>query len=121
MNKVNFDGRLVKDAEVRYMNSGDPILQFTVASDIGYGEKKTTNFFNCTIFGKRAGSLDPYLKKGLPVTVYGSLTLREFGEKRLSPDVRVDEITMHGDKKESYSPPAKKQPKLDDIDNDIPF
>ena len=45
-------------------------------------------------------ALAPYLKKGTAVTVFGSLTLREWtnkeGHKQLSPDIRIDEITLHG-------------------------
>lgn len=122
MNKISFDGRLTKDAEQKFLPSGDAILSFSVASDVGFGEKKTTNFFNCAVFGKRAESLAPYLKKGLPVTVYGTLSLREFGEKRLSPDVRVDDISMHGSKQESSQPePPRRQPPKDEDMDSIPF
>lgn len=110
MNKISFDGRLAADAELRYTNGGDAVLSFRVASDIGFGDKKVTNWFQCQIWGKRAEAIAPMLTKGLPVTVYGSLTLREYddknGQKRVSPDVRVDELTMQG-KRDSESAPAQ--------------
>jgi len=141
MNKITFDGRLGRDAELRYTPAGDPILSFTVASDIGFGDRKTTNWFNCQVWGKRGESLKDFLKKGQQVTVYGSLTLREWedkeGAKRLSPDVRVDEISLQGGKQEGNhtqespadTPPPRRRdpqqqrqaPKQDDIDDDIPF
>lgn len=104
MNSISFDGRLAADAELRYTPGGDAILSFRVASDIGYGERKTTNWFSCQVWGKRGESLKDYLKKGQQVTVYGQLTLREWEDKehvkRLSPDVRVSEISLQGGKRE---------------------
>ncbi|MDH0342082.1 single-stranded DNA-binding protein [Chromobacterium haemolyticum] len=104
MNSITFDGRLVADAELRYTPSGEPVLSFRVASDIGYGERKTTNWFSCQVWGKRGESLKDYLSKGQQVTVYGQLTLREWedrdGNKKLSPDVRVNELSLQGGKRE---------------------
>lgn len=102
MNKISLTGRLAADAEVRSTNNGDSITGFRVASDVGFGDKKTTNWFACTIFGKRGEALSQYLTKGQQVTVFGQLTLREWtnkdGVKQLSPDVRVDEIELQGGK-----------------------
>ncbi|WP_235089331.1 single-stranded DNA-binding protein [Chromobacterium sp. Beijing] len=88
MNSITFDGRLAADAELRYTPSGEPVLSFRVASDIGFGERKSTNWFSCQVWGKRGESLKNYLAKGQQVTVYGQLTLREWqdkeGNKRLS-------------------------------------
>lgn len=152
MNSITFDGRVVADAEQRYTPSGEPVLSFRVASDIGFGDKKTTNWFSCQIWGKRGEALAQYLTKGQRVAVYGQLTLREWqdkeGIKRLSPDVRVNEISLQGGKREDggqgsgYSqeaaPPQRRQheqpaaqqqrrqepkpaPRMDDMDDDIPF
>lgn len=137
MNKITADGRIVADAEVRYTPNGDALCQFRMASDVGFGDKKTTNWFSCTIWGKRGESVAPYLLKGTPVTVYGTLTLREWtnkeGIKQLSPDIRIDEITMHGSRdggaqNENHAPqrqqPRAQAPQADslaDIDSDIPF
>lgn len=140
MNSITFDGRLAADSELRYTPGGDPILSFRVASDIGYGEKKTTNWFSCQVWGKRGESLKDYLQKGQQVTVYGQLTLREWtdkeGVKKLSPDVRVSEISMQGGKRDEGgkdyndvpSPrrqepkaPPKPAPRNDDLDDDVPF
>lgn len=138
MNSITFDGRLAADAELRYTPSGEPILSFRVASDIGFGERKTTNWFSCQVWGKRGESLKEYLTKGQQVTVYGQLTLREWQNKdsvkQLSPDVRVNEISLQGGKREGgeqtstpaapsrRQPAPAKQPEYDDgLDGDIPF
>ena len=150
MNSMTFDGRLAADAELRYTPSGEPVLSFRVASDIGFGERKTTNWFSCQVWGKRGESLKNYLAKGQQVTVYGQLTLREWtdkeGVKRTSPDVRVNELSLQGGRRDDmppmddgYSAPAprmeapsappaaprrmdpKPAPRMDDMDDDIPF
>lgn len=154
MNSITFDGRLAADPELRYTPSGEVVLSFRVASDIGFGDRKTTNWFSCQIWGKRGESLKNYLAKGQQVTVYGQLTLREWqdkeGIKRLSPDVRVSELTMQGGRRDEMppaddgygaapaqrydapsapsAPPAaprrmepKPAPRMDDMDDDIPF
>jgi single-strand DNA-binding protein len=105
MNKITATGRIAADAEVRFTPSGDAIANFRVASDVGFGDKKTTNWFACSIFGKRGESLAPHLVKGTQVTIFGMLTLREWknsdGVKQISPDVRIDEIELQGGKKDS--------------------
>lgn len=110
MNVISITGRLAADAEVRYASSGTPIANFTVASDVGFGDKKTTNWFKCAIFGKRAEGIGPHLKKGQEVTVFGSLTLREYtnrdGIKAVSPDVDVSEIALMGGKGKQEAAPA---------------
>lgn len=140
MNSITFDGRVVADAELRYTPSGEPVLSVRVASDIGFGDKKTTNWFACQVWGKRGEALQQYLTKGQQVTVYGQLTLREWTDKenvkRLSPDVRVNEISLQGGKREDGegAPPARSEPtpppkrqdppaaqKKDAPDEDIPF
>lgn len=139
MNSVSFDGRLAADAELKYTGNGDPVLGFRVASDVGFGDKKVTNWFNCAIWGKRGESMQEYMIKGTPVTVYGVLSLRPYkdsqGNEKLSPDVRVNDVTLQGKKEEGQrqqehqpepsaprrtdkQPPA---PKDDDFDSDIPF
>ena len=133
MNKITATGRIAADAEVRFTPSGDPVASFRIASDVGFGDKKTTNWFSCQVWGKRGESLAPHLIKGTPVTVFGALTLREWndkeGQKRLSPDIRIDEIELQGGKKDSEpsqpSNPRNAQgaPKasISDMDDEIPF
>lgn len=151
MNSISFDGRLAADAELRYTPSGDPVLSFRVASDIGYGERKTTNWFQCQVWGKRAEAIKDYLLKGQQVTIYGALMLREWqdkdGAKRLSPDVRVNDLSLQGGKREDGqhgpqhqgngtndyarekgrdpAPPRRQEPRqdrqYDDLDSDVPF
>lgn len=137
MNKITATGRVVADAEVRFTPSGDAIANFRLASDVGYGDKKTTNWFNCQIWGKRGEALAPHLTKGQQVTAFGTLVLRDWtnkeGVKQLSPDIRIDEIELQGGKREeSQAKPQQQRQQADqannaggdrfsDMDDDIPF
>ena len=128
MNKISVTGRVVADSEIRYTPGGDAILQIRLADDVGYGEKKTTNWWNCSLFGKRAEGLAPHLTKGQQVVVFGTAQMRDWtnkdGIKQISPDIRIDEIQLVGGKSEGQQPKQQSQqnrpaPNMDE--SDIPF
>lgn len=127
MNSYNFIGFLGRDAETRQTPNGDAITSFAVAVKSGYGEKAVTIWINCNLWGKRGESLAPYLLKGAQVAVSGEFTLREYtnkdGEKKVSPDVRVNDVTLIGKREVQETKPAAKEPSgsFDDMEDDIPF
>ena len=112
MNVFTFVGRLAKDAEVRTTQGGTPVCSFRCAVDAGYGDKKTTSWIGCALWGKRAeGGLPQYLTKGAQVAVSGELSTREYqkndGSTGFSVEVRVNELTLVGGKQEGgYQQPA---------------
>jgi single-strand DNA-binding protein len=69
MNIVIFQGRTTKDIELRYTGDNLAIGKFSIAVDTGYGDKKKTNFFNCTTFGKQAETMQKYVTKGQKILV----------------------------------------------------
>lgn len=128
MNVITIAGGLGRDAELKYLNSGDAVCNFSVADS--QGRDKPTIWWNCTLFGKRGESLSQYLTKGQSVTVSGTITEREWtdkdGAKRKSMDVRVNEIALQGGRKDSEPQEerraAPKPAPVDDIDDsEIPF
>lgn len=127
MNNITVAGQLGKDAEVRFMNNGDPVLAFSVADS--QGKDKPTIWWNCSLFGKRAESLAPYLLKGQSITVSGTVTEREWtdkeGNKRKSMDIRVADVALQGGKVGGAEKPVAKQKRQvqDNFqeDSDIPF
>ena len=52
-NSISFVGRLGKDSERKATQNGQ-MLKFSVGENVGWGERKTTNWWNCTLFGKQA-------------------------------------------------------------------
>ena len=132
MNRWIFTGNLGGDAELRFTNKGIPVAGFNVAVVSGYGENKATTWARCSLWGKRAESLAPYLNKGTLVAVSGEVTLREYeskGSKGTSLDVRVDELTLLGGRQVQSSGPRQDQqaPQQAEIqqedfkDDDLPF
>ena len=127
MNSITIAGGLGRDAEVKYLNNGDPICNFSVADS--QGRDKPTIWWNCTLYGKRAEALSQYLTKGQSVTVVGTVTEREWqdkeGAKRKSMDVRVSEIALQGGRKDAEPQEERRQaPKPEPVDidsDDLPF
>ena len=73
MNKVFINGNLTKDMDVKVLQNGNYVGKFTIANTVGYGDKKKTYFIPCTLFGKRAESLEKILVTGAGVSVEGQL------------------------------------------------
>ena len=137
MNSWNFTGNLGNDCEQRYTQSGDSVVSFSVGVKSGFGDKATTTWAKCAIFGKRGESVAPYLKKGTLVGISGEVNNREYqdkeGQKRYSLDVRVNDLTLLGgksDRSESAPIQPKQEPRnaqgaqggaFDDMSDDIPF
>ena len=122
MNNITIAGSLGRDAELKYLSSGDAICNFSVADS--QGRDKPTIWWSCSLFGKRADSLSSYLTKGQAVTVTGTVTEREWtdkdGAKRKSMDVRVNDLALQGGRQQSEAP--KQERYVEPIsDQDIPF
>lgn len=129
--------RLGGDPEQRYTASGDSVVNFNAAVDSGFGDKKVTTWLRCNMWGKRGESVLPYLSKGSQVAISGELSNREYtdkeGQKKMSLEVRINELTLIGGKQSGQSntpqeqeyalPPTKNKPKpsFDDLGDDIPF
>ena len=127
-----FTGRLGRDAEIRHLSTGSQVLEFSLAVDVGFGDKKTTIWPKCSMFGDRGGKLAQYLTKGTQVAVSGEVNLREWqdrdGGKRSTLEVRVDKVEMIGSKRDDAGPrqePQKRDPNKPQAqsfdDDDIPF
>lgn len=138
MNSWNFTGNLGRDCDTRYTQSGDAVVSFSVGVKAGFGDKATTTWANCSMFGKRGEAVSAYLKKGTLVGIVGEVNLREYqdkeGQKRYSLDVRVNDLTLLGGKSDrSESAPSQPKPQqrnaqgapkasISDMDEDqIPF
>ena len=101
MSFVTICGRLGRDADLRQGDEpSKSVLNFSVAEDVGYGEKKRTQWWSAALWGKRAEAIAQYLTKGTPVTVVGNPELRTFekkdGTQGAELTVRVVDVTMQG-------------------------
>ena len=112
LNVWSFTGNLGADAEQRVTPSGEPVVSFSVGVKSGFGDRATTTWTRCQMWGKRGESVAPYLKKGQLVGVSGEASLREYdkkdGSKGSSLEVRVNDLTLLG-KREAGDQPAPQQ------------
>ena len=136
MNSWSFTGHIGEDCNTRFTQSGDSVVSFSVGVKSGFGDKATTTWAKCAMFGKRGESVAPYLKKGALVGISGEVNNREYqdkeGQKRYSLDVRVNDLTLLGGKPDrSESAPSQPKPQQRnaqgapkssfDDDDQIPF
>jgi len=123
LKQIVIAGRTGKQGELRHTQSGDAVLSFSVAVDDGYGDSKTTMWFDCSVWGKRAAALAPFIVKGMPLTVSGGLSQRVH-EGKTYLTIRVNEVTLQGGEKREAAPKqeqAQRQPSRDHLDDEIPF
>jgi len=102
MNNITISGRVGRDAELRVIPSGTPVLSFPVASSKKVNQVEKTTWFECSLFGKRAESLQQYITKGGQVVVTGSVELEQFqkndGTSGAKIKVFVTDIDLVGGK-----------------------
>ncbi len=136
MNLAILTGNLGRDPELRSHN-GDSVLGFSIGVQTGTRDKPATMWVSCSIWGKRATSLQPYLFKGQRVTVSGSIRMEEFkaqdGTPKTALRMSVDQIDLppkgDGQAAPTQQPQQQAQPRpapstgsgFDDMDDDIPF
>jgi len=107
LNSVIIIGRLTKDAELTYTNSGYPLCKFSIASNRSKkdGDKYVdeASFFNVNLWGKRGEALNQYLLKGQQVAIGGSLKQDRWekeGQKQSRVVIEAKNLQLIGSKKE---------------------
>lgn len=150
LNKVQLIGRLGRDPEIRYMQSGEAVANASVAitekwKDKNTGEKKeVTEWVRLTFYRKLAEIVGQYLKKGSEIYVEGKLTTKKWTDKegveKYITEVVCDGMQMLGigprqdDEPQQQRPQSKQQPPrpqpkqqhqampdFNDMDDQIPF
>lgn len=95
MNSVVLIGRLARDPELRFTQSGKAVATFAVAVNRMYSKEKEADFFNIVVWGKPAENCANYLAKGRLVGLQGRLQSRSYeqnGEKRYITEVVADQV-----------------------------
>jgi single-strand DNA-binding protein len=116
VNKVILVGNLGKDPEARYMQNGDCVCNFSIATseqwkDKATGEKKeATEWHKCVAFRRLGEIAEQYLKKGASVYIEGKLTTRKWqdkeGQDRYTTEIVVDALKMLGSPSGDTNPQA---------------
>ena len=105
LNKVFLIGRLTKDPEVRYLNNGEALCNFGLATSEKWKSKtgesvEKTEFHNITMYRRLAEIAGQYLRKGSQVYLEGRIQSRKYqgkdGIERTAYDIIANEMKMLG-------------------------
>jgi len=108
MNVVMVIGRLVRDPELKYANSGTAIGNFTVAVDryAKAGEEKKADFIKVVCFGKTSENVAKFLSKGSECAVEGSIQTGSYekdGRTVYTTEVLANRVQFIGGKAQNGS------------------
>ena len=133
MNKWDGIGRLTRDPEMRYSQSGVAVTSFTIAIDRKFknaqGEKET-DFIQVKCFKQLAELVANYLSKGKLAGVSGRLQTGSYtdkdGVRKFTSDIIADEVEFLSPKDSNSSEGTSASGKGTfgrevNLDEDIPF
>jgi single-strand DNA-binding protein len=138
VNHVVLIGRLTRDAELKYTNSGTAICKFSIANNQRRKRDDQwvdeAHFFDVTLWGKTAEAVSQYLVKGKQVGIDGQLRQSRWeqdGQPRSRVEINANNLQLlggGGGQTSSASAPdtgypgGQEQPyPKDDFEDDIPF
>jgi single-strand DNA-binding protein len=105
INHVVIVGRLTRDPDLSYTQSGSAVCRFSVAVNrssgpAAEGQEDTTSFFNVVAWNKTAELCKEYLSKGKQVGIDGRLQQRRWsgtdGAKRSSVEIVANNVQFFG-------------------------
>ena len=103
LNKVMIIGNVGRDPEMRYLQSGEPVTTFSVATNRrwtgGDGQpREETEWHNVVAWRKLAEQCNEYLTKGRKVYIEGRLQTRSWdgpdGQKRYRTEIVANSMMM---------------------------
>ena len=115
VNKVILVGNLGKDPEVRYLDNGVAVANFSLATTENYKNKagdrvSQTEWHNIVLWRGLAEVAEKYLKKGASVYVEGKIKTRKWEDKegntRYNTEILADNMTMLGGKQSQDDSPS---------------
>lgn len=134
MNKVILAGRLTKNPEIRYTQTGKAVASFTLAVNRRFShntnQEQTADFIPIVVWDKLAEVCSKYLFKGSQVLIEGRMQVRNYeaqdGSKRYVTEVIAQELEFMGSKptaleSKPLSPQAQNFGQEVHPDEEIPF
>ena len=129
MQRLFIAGTVGKDAVIRNTQGGDKVLSFSLAVDNGKdrdGNRREATWFDCSIWGQRAESLERHILKGTKLALSGRPTARAHDGKAYL-GLSVDDLTFQGAGEHRDARPdhnaigSHKDTPARDMDDEIPF
>ncbi|MAO33730.1 MAG: single-stranded DNA-binding protein [Flavobacteriales bacterium] len=129
INKVILVGNLGKDPEVRHLDNGVAVANFSLATTENYKNKEgervsQTEWHNIVLWRGLAEVAEKYLKKGANIYIEGKIRTRKWEDKdgitRYSTEILGDNMTMLGGKS-SLENKTEQTSESEDPQDDLPF
>jgi single-strand DNA-binding protein len=114
MNRVTLVGRLSKDVDLRYTDTGTAVATFTLACNrpfAGHDGKKEADFIPVVVFKKQAENSANFLKKGHLAGVDGRLQVRSYekdGRRVYVTEVIADSVQFLEPRTQGESAPQQR-------------
>jgi single-strand DNA-binding protein len=135
MNSITLLGRLGKDPEVKFLNNGNAVAKFSLATTRKWKDKQTgeakekTEWHQCTAWGKTGELIAEYFSKGDMILLEGALEYNEWekeGVKITSAQINVSGFHFVGSKGDAKEAPQKQAPRApsqqqEAYGDDVPF
>ena len=115
VNKAILIGRLGKDPEIRYTQSGKAVANFTVATNERWTSQdgqpqESTTWHNVVAWGRQAEVIKEYLSKGRQIFIEGRISNRSYddkeGNKRYISEIVIQNFQFLGDRSDRQSGPT---------------
>lgn len=102
-------GNLGRDPEIKETKNGKEICVFSVGVPTGYGDHKTTEWFNCIAFGNTGRAIGKYLQKGSQILIQGEMRNSPYRKDENGHDIQnftlnVSQFSFVGNKKSEGNP-----------------
>lgn len=129
LNHVVLIGRLTKDPEINYTQTGKAVAQFRMAVDRGTIDQqgnRETDFINIVAWEKTAEAAANFLQKGRLVAIQGRLQIRQYqtneGQLRERTEVVASQVRfLERIAKQETSVQSESTPYVPGEDDDVPF
>jgi len=119
LNEVTLIGNVGSKKDLVEYGDDGKVINFSLATSHGYGDRKKTTWHRVVAFGKTAEAVDSFVQVGSKVCVRGRIDVREYekdGEKRYSTEIISERVVFLDSKKDS-----EKQPTWEKVTDQIPF
>lgn len=121
INSVTIVGRLTRDAELKYTNSGSAVTRIGLAVNRSRkdGDQwvEEASFFDVTLWGRRGEALNQYLQRGTRIAVNGELRQERWdqdGQTKSRVIINANNIQLLGDNQNNQQPRGNKSRDVND-------
>jgi single-strand DNA-binding protein len=121
VNVVYLLGRVGQVNDMRYTAGGKAVINFSLATNEGYGERQSTTWHDIVAWDKQAEYVGQYIEKGMQLLIEGRIQRRQWeaqdGSKRTKVEVVAFRVTNLSPKKDGAARRESGQPQPEEDDS----